>query len=64
MTTQNALETVKKRLRCNYKECNCQCMTCEYKVLPDELNEALAALVKKVEANGAPAEIKGGKRNK
>lgn len=51
MTTQKALEVAKKRLKCNYKECNCQCMTCEYKVLPDELNEALAALVKKIEVN-------------
>lgn len=51
MKTQEAIEIAKRRLKCNYKECNCQCMTCEFKVMPDELNEALAALIKKVEVS-------------
>ena len=52
MKTTTALEILKKYLRCHEKECPYNCATCEDRVLPREMEEALWALIKKIEANG------------
>lgn len=54
MKTQDAIEKAKKYLRCHQTECRYNCANCENRVLPGELEEAVAALIKKVEANEAP----------
>ena len=51
MKTATALETLKKYLRCHEKECPYNCATCEDRVLPKEMHEALWTLIKKIEAN-------------
>lgn len=52
MKTPEALEVLKKYLRCHEKECPYNCATCEDRVLPREMCEALWAIIKKIEANG------------
>jgi hypothetical protein len=54
MKTPEAIELAKKYLHCHSTECPYNCLTCEYRVLPNEFQEALWALIKKVEANEAP----------